>query len=86
MPRRLGAEVEFIPVEAHTGRRCPIEDEGVTSTLPFLRRYGGRQGWVRPHLERHALFHAAFRRNADLRARRTDRVQLPAMRYGQYAR
>jgi glutamate--cysteine ligase len=44
-PRRLGAEVEFIPVESLTGRRCPIEAEGVTSTLPFLRRYGLRQGW-----------------------------------------
>jgi glutamate--cysteine ligase len=45
MPRRLGAEVEFIPVEAHSGVRCPIDGEGATSTLPFLRRYGGRQGW-----------------------------------------
>lgn len=44
-PRRLGAEVEFIPVETTTGRRCPIECEGVISTLPFLRRFGGRQGW-----------------------------------------
>ena len=44
-PRRLGAEVEFIPVEALTGRRCPLDAEGVISTLPFLRRYGGRQGW-----------------------------------------
>jgi glutamate--cysteine ligase len=44
-PRRLGAEVEFIPVESLTGRRCPIEAEGMTSTLPFLRRYGLRQGW-----------------------------------------
>jgi glutamate--cysteine ligase len=45
VPRRLGAEVEFIPVEALTGRRCGLEDNGVTATLPFLRRYGGRQGW-----------------------------------------
>jgi len=44
-PRRLGAEVEFIPIEAATGRRCDIEAEGVTSTLPFLRRFGERQGW-----------------------------------------
>lgn len=44
-PRRLGAEAEFIPIEAATGRRCEIEAEGVTSTLPFLRRFGGRQGW-----------------------------------------
>jgi glutamate--cysteine ligase len=44
-PRRLGAEVEFIPVEAHSGARCQIDGEGVTSMLPFLRRFGGRQGW-----------------------------------------
>ena len=24
-PRRIGAEVELIPVESGTGRRCPIE-------------------------------------------------------------
>lgn len=45
-PRRLGAEVEFIPVETLTGRRCGLEAEEVISTLPFLRRYGNRQGWV----------------------------------------
>jgi glutamate--cysteine ligase len=44
-PRRLGAEVEFIPVDAVTGRRCGLEEEGGVSTLPFLRRYGGKQGW-----------------------------------------
>ncbi len=44
-PRRLGAEVEFIPVEALTGRRCAIDTEGVISTLPFLRHYGSRRGW-----------------------------------------
>lgn len=43
-PRRIGAEVELIPVEGATGRRCPIEG-GATATLPFLRRYGARQGW-----------------------------------------
>ncbi|MEA2722235.1 MAG: glutamate--cysteine ligase [Gemmatimonadales bacterium] len=45
MPRRLGAEVEFIPVESLTGRRCALVGDGAISTLPFLRRYGGRQGW-----------------------------------------
>jgi glutamate--cysteine ligase len=45
-PRRIGAEVEFIPVESLTGRRCAIDTDGVISTLPFLRRYGGRQGWA----------------------------------------
>ena len=44
-PRRLGAEVELIPVEAATGRRCCIDSEGSLSTLPFLRRYGSRQSW-----------------------------------------
>lgn len=44
-PRRLGAEVEFIPVETLTGQRCGLDAEGAVSTLPFLRRYGNRQGW-----------------------------------------
>jgi glutamate--cysteine ligase len=48
-PRRVGAEVELIPLDAATGRRCPLEPSpttGVTlGTLPFLRRYGSRQGW-----------------------------------------
>ena len=44
-PRRLGAEVELIPVESSSGRRCAIDAADVTSTLPFLRRFGGRQGW-----------------------------------------
>lgn len=45
-PRRIGAETELIPVETATGRRCPISDESGISTLPFLRRYGGRQEWL----------------------------------------
>ena len=45
-PRRVGAEVELIPVERGTRRRCPIEPAaGTVATLPFLRRYGVRQGW-----------------------------------------
>ena len=44
-PRRLGAEAEFIPVDSATGRRCGIDAEGAVSTLPFLRRFGGKQGW-----------------------------------------
>jgi glutamate--cysteine ligase len=43
--RRIGAEAEFIPVESHTGRRCAIDGGDVTSTLPFLRRFGARQDW-----------------------------------------
>jgi glutamate--cysteine ligase len=45
-PRRVGAEAEFIPVETSTWRRCPIEGEGPPATLPFLRRFGGKQGWM----------------------------------------
>jgi glutamate--cysteine ligase len=45
--RRVGAEVEFIPVETLTGRRCTIEaDDEILATLPFLRQYGLAQGWV----------------------------------------
>jgi glutamate--cysteine ligase len=44
-PRRIGAEVEFIPVESLSGRRCPIEAESGLATLPFLRHYGLKQGW-----------------------------------------
>ena len=51
-PRRLGAEAEFIPVDSLNGRRCPIDEAGVKSTLPFLRRFGLRQGW---HEGRHDL-------------------------------
>lgn len=44
-PRRVGAEVELIPVDAASGRRCPIEAAGTVGTLPFLRRHGARHGW-----------------------------------------
>lgn len=44
-PRRVGAEVELIPLEAATGRRCPLESGAAPGTLPFLRRFGSRQGW-----------------------------------------
>jgi glutamate--cysteine ligase len=44
-PDRLGAEVELIPFEAGTGRRCGIDSEGTLSTLPFLRGYGSKQSW-----------------------------------------
>jgi glutamate--cysteine ligase len=44
-PRRIGAEVELIPLESATGRRCPLEAGGAPGMLPFLRRFGGRQGW-----------------------------------------
>jgi len=44
--RKLGVEVEFIPVEALTGRRCPLESDLIPSTLPLLRSFGARQGWL----------------------------------------
>lgn len=43
--RRIGVEVEFIPVEALSGQRCAIEGEGVAPTLPLLRRFGAKQAW-----------------------------------------
>ncbi|HUR94190.1 MAG TPA: glutamate-cysteine ligase family protein [Gemmatimonadales bacterium] len=45
-PRRIGAEVELIPVESATWRRCPIAGDGCCATLPFLRRHAARQGWA----------------------------------------
>jgi glutamate--cysteine ligase len=45
-PRRIGAEAEFIPIETNTWRRCPLEGDGPGALLPFIRRYGGRQGWA----------------------------------------
>ncbi len=44
-PRRLGAETEFIPIETATWRRCPLEGDSPVALLPFVRRYGARQGW-----------------------------------------
>jgi glutamate--cysteine ligase len=48
-PRRVGAEVELIPLDAATGRRCPLDSGAATGgapgTLPFLRGYGSRKGW-----------------------------------------
>jgi glutamate--cysteine ligase len=44
--RRIGAEVEFIPIDAVTGARCAIDSPGVPSTLPWLRRFGAAQGWI----------------------------------------
>jgi glutamate--cysteine ligase len=44
--RRIGAEVELIPVDAATGRPCLLEDGPGPAVLPFLRRFGARQGWM----------------------------------------
>ncbi|HTC22800.1 MAG TPA: glutamate-cysteine ligase family protein [Gemmatimonadales bacterium] len=45
-PRRIGAEVELLALDAQTGRPCPVAAEGVPSSLPFLRRFAARQGWT----------------------------------------
>lgn len=44
-PRRIGAEVEFIPLAADGGRACPLDGDG-PSTLAFLRRYATARGWI----------------------------------------
>jgi glutamate--cysteine ligase len=44
-PRRIGAEVELIPLDASNGGRVPLESETGIAVLPFLRRLAARQGW-----------------------------------------
>jgi glutamate--cysteine ligase len=44
-PRRIGAEVELIPLDASSGRRVPLDAENGIAVLPFLRRFAARQGW-----------------------------------------
>ena len=84
--RRVGVETELIPVDAATGRRCPIEDESALSTLPFLRRYGACHGWVETKTSKGTpSFQLASGGHADLRAGRTDRVQLSAMPHAERA-
>lgn len=45
-PRRIGAEVELIPVCAASRAVVPIRAEEGPSTLPLLRRFGAGHGWV----------------------------------------
>jgi glutamate--cysteine ligase len=45
-PPRIGAEVELIPVLAGTGAQVPIVSADGPATLPLLRRFGARHGWV----------------------------------------
>lgn len=45
-PRRIGAEVELLALDAQTGRPCPVSGDGVPASLPFLRRFAARQGWT----------------------------------------
>ena len=44
-PRRIGAEIELIPLEGPSGRRLPLEAENGLAVLPFLRRFAAREGW-----------------------------------------
>jgi glutamate--cysteine ligase len=44
-PRRIGAEVELIPLDVSSGRRLPLDGDAGPAILPFLRRFGAGQGW-----------------------------------------
>ena len=43
--RRIGAEVEVIPVNARSGRPLSLESSDGTATLDILRQAGSRAGW-----------------------------------------
>ena len=43
--RRIGAEVEVIPVDARSGHPLPLESPDGISTLKILRRAGSDAGW-----------------------------------------
>ena len=45
--RRVGAEIEMLPMLAESGLPCPLEptDAGQPSTLSFLRPYAASLGW-----------------------------------------
>ena len=45
-PRRVGAEVELLALDAQSGRPCPVMGDGVPASPPFLRRFAARQGWT----------------------------------------
>ncbi|HEU0300914.1 MAG TPA: glutamate-cysteine ligase family protein [Longimicrobium sp.] len=45
-PPRIGAEVELIPVLAESGAQVPIVSADGPATLPLLRWFGARHGWV----------------------------------------
>jgi glutamate--cysteine ligase len=44
-PRRIGAEVELIPVSADARLPVPIQSDAGLSTLPLLRRHAARHCW-----------------------------------------
>jgi glutamate--cysteine ligase len=49
---RVGAEIELIPIDSASRRRCPIQAAADTAsgsapaTLPIVRRLAARQGWA----------------------------------------
>lgn len=45
-PRRIGAEVELIPVDAATRAVVPVRAEEGPCTLQFLRRFGADREWA----------------------------------------
>ncbi len=45
-PRRIGAEVELIPVSRETRRMVPVSADDGPSTLPLLRHHAARTGWT----------------------------------------
>lgn len=42
---RIGAEVEFLPIDAASGRLAPIDGGPGPTTAPLLRSMAGRYGW-----------------------------------------
>ncbi len=54
-PRRVGAEIELLALDAQTGRPCAITGDGAPATLPFLRRFGARQGWTEERTSKGAV-------------------------------
>jgi glutamate--cysteine ligase len=44
-PRRIGAEIELLPVVAATHRMAPVAADPAPSTLPILRRCAAEHGW-----------------------------------------
>lgn len=57
-PRRIGAEVEVIPVDDRSGLAVPIRAASGLATLPLVRRFAERAGWrERPHSAGPPRFH-----------------------------
>jgi glutamate--cysteine ligase len=54
-PRRIGAEIELLALDAQTGRPCAVAGDAAPATLPFLRRFGARQGWTEERTAKGAI-------------------------------